>query len=51
MTLSEPNQEVRRRIGLSTAIFNRARAGARGARVSEILGLIIIVGVGVSGPA
>jgi hypothetical protein len=51
MTFSEPNQAFRRRIGLSTAIFHRARASARGGRASEILGLILIIGVGVSGPA
>jgi hypothetical protein len=37
MTLSEPNQEIRQRVGLSTAIIS-------------VLGLII-VGVGVAGPA
>ena len=37
MTLSDPNQELRRRIGLSTALV--------------LNGLVIIIGVGVTGPA
>lgn len=49
MKATEPNQAIRHNIVLSTAFILSAQDGVRSAR--PVIGLVLIIGVGVTGPA